>query len=266
MRHETRFARALAPRLLFALVASTVPGGADVRTWQASSPSPPQSQAAAFPLYAPSEPDDNAGFVEIFDGKTLDGWDGDPTFWRAEAGTIVGESRADRVVGRNTFLIWRGGTVRDFELKAEFRLSGANSGIQFRSQELPSEGRWVVKGYQADIDFRNVFTGNVHEERGRRVLAPRGSFVRAVDGGRVKRVGTVGDPDTLKAAIDMTAWNRYHIVARGPVIIELINGRVTSILVDEDAAHRADEGIVALQLHTGPPYKVEFRSLWYRRL
>lgn len=236
MRHDTRFVRASALGLTVAaaLVTSRMPGATDTRTQQ----TPPQGQGAAFPLYAPSEPDDNAGFVEIFDGKTLDGWDGDPAFWRAEAGAIVGESTADKAVGRNTFLIWRGGTVRDFELKLEFRLSGANSGIQFRSRELPSEGRWVVKGYQADIDYGNVFTGNVHEERGRRVLAPRGSFVRAVDGGRVKRVGTVGDPDALKAAIDMTAWNRYHIVARGAVIIELINGRVTSILADEDPAHR----------------------------
>jgi len=229
-------------------------------------PGQPQGQGGTFPLYAPTEPDDDSGFVEIFDGRSLTGWDGDPTFWRADNGAIVGESAADKVVQRNTFLVWRGGTVKDFELKLEFRISGANSGVQFRSRELTSEGPWVVKGYQADLDFLNVFTGNIHEERGRRVLAPRGTFMRGVDGGRVTRLGTVGDPDALKIAVDREHWNQYHIVARGAVIIALVNGHVTSILMDEDSTHRQDQGVLALQMHTGPPFKVEYRRLMYRQL
>jgi len=260
-------ARLTAPIAAFAAALSLAVHAHDGARARADQPSgQSQGPVSAFPLYAPSAPDDTSGFVEIFDGRTLSGWDGDPTFWRAESGAIVGESTVDKVVARNTFLVWRGGTLKDFELKVEFRISGANSGIQYRSTELASEGRWVVKGYQADIDFRNVYTGNIHEERGRRVLAPRGSFVRAVDGGGVKRVGTVGDPDVLKAAIDTAQWNKYHIVARGAVVIELVNGHVTSILVDEDSTHRADEGVLALQMHTGPPFKVEYRNLWYRPL
>jgi hypothetical protein len=101
----------------------------------------------------PTNPDDSSGFVPIFDGKTLKDWDGDPTFWRVENGEIVGETTPEKVVKVNNFLIWRGGTVRDFELKVEFKLSGTNSGIQYRSVELPNVGKWVLKGYQAGYGF-----------------------------------------------------------------------------------------------------------------
>jgi hypothetical protein len=116
---------------------------------------PPQTNAPAGQgrggggLFPETEPDDAAGFVPIFDGKTLNGWEGDLTFWRAENGSIVGETTLEKVVKLNNFLIWRGGLVKDFELKVEFRISGTNSGIQYRSVELPALGKWVLKGYQA---------------------------------------------------------------------------------------------------------------------
>ena len=146
-------------------------------------------------LFPETEPDDDAGFVPIFDGKTLDGWDGDQTFWRAENGEIVGETTPEKVVKLNNFLIWRGGTVKDFELKVEFRLSGTNSGIQYRSVELPEVGKWVLKGYQADLDFTEGYIGNLHDERGRPkrrghvVLAPRGQATRIIDGPKYKVLG-----------------------------------------------------------------------------
>src|SRR6266550_8006130 len=117
-------------------------------------------------IYPQTEPDDNAGFSPIFDGKTLTGWDGDPRYWRIENGEIVGETTPDIVVKENNFLIWRGGRLKDFELKVEFRMNGTNSGIQYRSAELPDIGKWVLKGYQADMDFTEGYVGNVHEERG----------------------------------------------------------------------------------------------------
>src|SRR4051794_29237946 len=104
-------------------------------------------------IYPTYEPDDSSGFVPIFDGKTLKDWDGDPTFWRVEDGEIVGETTSEKVVKVNNFLIWRGGTVKDFELKGEVKLSGTKSGIQDRSLELPNVGKWVLKGYQADMDW-----------------------------------------------------------------------------------------------------------------
>src|SRR5690606_13357487 len=116
------------------------------------------------------------GFTSIFDGASLDGWDGDPAHWRAEAGSIVGESTEDQPLEQNTFLIWRGGRPADFELQLEYRINSTNSGLQYRSVELPEVGTWVLKGYQADIDAENRYTGQIYEERGRGFLALRGQF------------------------------------------------------------------------------------------
>src|SRR5262245_50341002 len=111
--------------------------------------------------------DDQAGFQPIFDGKTLNGWEGDPAFWKVEGGAIVGQSTPTNAVKENTFIIWRGGEPANFELKVQFRMNATNSGIQIRSVHLPQgtkvgdraiEGKWVLKGYQADIDFNNQFT------------------------------------------------------------------------------------------------------------
>ncbi len=123
--------------------------------------------------------DDHTGFRQIFDGKSLTGWDGDPSLWRAEGGAIVGETTAAAPLKQNSFLIWRAGEPADFELKLEFRINSTNSGVQYRSAQVPPSGeigKWVLRGYQADIDFENQFTGMLYEERGRAFLAPRGTF------------------------------------------------------------------------------------------
>ena len=127
--------------------------------------------------------DDHTGFQSIFDG-TMKNWEGDPALWKAEGGAIVGTTTAENPLKENTFVIWRGGEPADFELQVDFRMSSTNSGIQFRSAHLPpgGEGRgaivgkWVLKGYQADIDFDNQFTGMIYEERGRAFLARRGTW------------------------------------------------------------------------------------------
>ena len=111
--------------------------------------------------------EEHTGFTQIFDGATLKGWDGDPQFWRVEGGAIVGESTPEKVVKPNTFIVWRGGAPGDFELKLEFRIGGGNTGVQYRSVEMPEVAKWVLKGYQADIDFNNQYTGMLYEERGR---------------------------------------------------------------------------------------------------
>ena len=214
--------------------------------------------------------DDHAGFEAIFDGSSLKGWDGDPTFWRVEHGAIVGESTADRRVTQNTFLIWRGGEPKDFELKIEYRLDATNSGIQIRSVQLPAGGgigRWVMKGYQADIDYQNQFTGQIYEERGRGFLAMRGQAVYVADGGRPRVIGTLQrSADELKAIIKPDDWNQVHIIARGNTILQILNGAVSSIVVDEDAKNRAMSGLIGVQMHVGEPMKVQFRNIWLKRL
>lgn len=213
------------------------------------------------------EPDDNTGFVEIFNGQSLDGWDGDPRYWRVEDGLIVGESTPENRVERNTFLIWRGGEVGDFELKLDFRINGTNSGIQYRSIEMPESGQWVLNGYQADLDFVNQFTGNTHSEgRGRFFLAQRGTVVRGAEDGTRKQVGTIGDATALKGFVNINGWNTYHIIARGRTIIQLVNGQLMSVFLDEDATNYAPTGVVGLQMHTGEPFRVEYRNILLKQI
>ena len=214
-------------------------------------------------------PDATNGFVAIFDRKSLNNWDGDPKFWRVENGVIVAESTPDKRLAANTFLIWRGGTTGDFELKVEYRMTpNANSGVQFRSKVVSSVGRWAMQGYQADLDGANEYTGQIYEERGRGFIARRGSFVRfkAATGDGNTLIGSLGDDATLKALFKTNDWNSLHIIARGNTITQMVNGRVMSAVVDEDERGRAMEGLLGLQLHTGDPMKVEFRSVWFKKL
>lgn len=227
---------------------------------------PPQTAQGVYPN---TVPDDDAGFVSIFDGASLTGWDGDTTFWRVENGEIVGETTPDKVAKTNSFLIWRGGRLRDFELKLDFRINSTNSGIQYRSTELPDVGRWVLKGYQADIEFNGGYTANVHEERGRTghvVLSRRGQVTRAADGPVFKTLASIGDPTLLRGVVNPGGWNQYHIIARGSVLMHIINGQLMSVAIDEDATHAAAEGLLGFQMHTGPPFKVQFRNIKLRQL
>lgn len=275
--HRPQFARfgitALALATYFAIMAGTADG--QVPPVAATPPNTTVTVPVyhnAWGIYPTYQADNDTGFVPIFNGKTLEGWEGDTTFWRAEKGEIIGESTPQKVVKLNNFLIWRGGTVRDFELKADFKLGGTNSGIQYRSAEAPEIGRWVMKGYQADMDFANDYSGNVHEERGRGtgaghvVLAPRGFLTRITDGPHYQVLGQLGDPILLRGVMNVGGWNTYHIIARGPVMIQIINGQVMAITIDEDPKHFVPEGLLGLQMHSGPSFKVEFRNIRYRKL
>ncbi len=139
-------------------------------------------QGGRGPGIEPLAIDDHTGYQSIFDSKTLNGWDGDPQVWRVEDGVIIGESTAEKPIKVNTFLIWRVGQPKDFDLKVDYRINSTNSGIQYRSVELPDVGKWVLKGYQADIDFQNQYTGQLYEERGRGFLAMRGQVTELQTG------------------------------------------------------------------------------------
>jgi len=213
---------------------------------------------------------DHTGFTSIFDGTSLKDWDGDPSFWKVENGAITGQSTPANPVKQNTFIIWRGGEPKDFELKVEFRMNATNSGIQVRSVQLPAGpdiGKWVMKGYQADMDFNNQFTGQIYEERGRGFLAMRGQAVYVPDGGKPVVIGNLQQsPDELKALIKVNDWNQVHIVARGTTIMQILNGAVTSIVVDDDTKNRQLSGLIGFQMHVGDPMKVEFRNIWLKKL
>ena len=222
----------------------------------------------------PLSVEDRAGFESIFDG-TMKQWDGDPSYWKAENGALVGESTAANPIKENTFVIWRGGEPADFELKLEFRMNSTNSGIQFRSQHVPPgeqgvSGKWVLKGYQADIDFNNRYTGMIYEERGRMFLTqpptPRQAVHIAPDG--TKRVigNLERNADELKALVKPGDWNHVHLIARGNTLINIVNGHVMTIIVDDDAKGRAMKGLLGFQIHTGPPMKIEFRNIALKKL
>jgi hypothetical protein len=236
--------------------------------------------AAAAPQGAPSRPQavpfaNHDGFTQIFDGTSLNGWDGDPMFWRAEGGAIVGQSTPEKKITQNTFVIWRGGEPGDFELKLEYRISATNSGIQVRSVQLPEgsqigagvrAGKWVMKGYQADIDFANQYTGQIYEERGRAFLAMRGQYSHVTADGKPEVLGALEtSADQLKGIINANDFNQVHIVARGNMITEILNGHVTSVLVDDDAKGRLLKGLIGFQIHVGDPMKVEFRNIWIKQ-
>ena len=219
--------------------------------------------------------EDHTGFVSLFDGSTLKGWDGDPKFWRAEGGAMIGQTTATNPLKENSFLIWRGGEPADFELKVEYRIDATNSGIQFRSVHLPAgtpagrgsiAGNWVLKGYQADIDAANQFTGQIYEERGRAFLAMRGQFSYIPDGGGPRVVGKLQNADDeLLKIINVNDWNQAHVIARGNMITEILNGHVTSVVVDDDTKGRALKGLLGFQIHVGEPMKVEFRNIWLKQ-
>ncbi len=209
--------------------------------------------------------EDRAGFTAIFDGTSLKGWDGDPAFWRVENGAIVGETTAEKPLKANTFLIWRGGQPKDFELKIEYRLSATNSGIQYRSVEVPDQGKWVLKGYQADLDFENRWTGQLYEERGRMFLALRGQATQVIEGQKARVIGSLESADALKALVKNGDWNQFHIIARGGTLVHILNGHVTALVVDDDAKGRALGGLIGFQIHTGPPMKVEYRNIYLKQ-
>ena len=206
---------------------------------------------------------DEAGFVPIFNGTSLEGWEGKQEFWRVEDGAIVGQTTPENPTKGNTFLIWRQGLLDDFELVLQYRLTGGNSGIQYRSKDF---GDFVVGGYQGDFESGTKYSGILYEEKGRGILALRGERVTIKPDGTKEKGEPIGDSAALQAAIKPGEWNSYRIVARGPKLQHFINGQLMSETLDEQADKRSLEGVLALQVHAGPPMKVEFKDIRLKRL
>jgi hypothetical protein len=222
------------------------------------------------------------GFVQIFDGKTLKGWDGDTNYWRVENGNLVGEITPDRLLKTNNFIVWRGGRPADFELTLEFKITKAgNSGINYRSVELPDIPH-ALKGYQADIDGANRYTGQNYEERQRTTLAYRGEKVtvnppaNASDSlmEHVKNnawtertvTGSLGNSDSLQSKIHAEDWNTCHLIIKGNHLQHYINDILMSDVTDNDKVYGKSEGLLGVQVHVGPPMKVEYRNIRLKQL
>ncbi|GAA5126912.1 hypothetical protein GCM10023212_30970 [Luteolibacter yonseiensis] len=205
------------------------------------------------------------GFVSIFDG-TLKDWEGDPVYWKAENGTLVGEVRPETLLKQNSFIIWRGGEVADFELKLEYRVSAeGNSGINYRSSEVPG-AKWAMRGYQDDIDGKDQWSGQNYEERGRQFLAYRGQSVILKTGAPPEIGRELGDRAELQKKVLKEEWNQVHIIAKGNLLQHFTNGVLMSEVRDEDPENRKPNGLLGVQVHVGPPMKIEFRKILLKRL
>jgi hypothetical protein len=213
---------------------------------------------------APAEGDE-PGFQPIFDGKTLKGWEGDAKYWRAENGVLIGEITPETVIKSNTFIIYTAGKPKDFELKLDYRItSGGNSGINYRSARVPDpvtpDNKFAMRGYQFDIDGARRYVGNNYEEKGRLFVGVRGQITRIV-GTRVPVVlSTFGEANELAATVT-DDWNAVHLIVRGNTLMHVLNGRLMSITIDDDAANRPADGNIGMQVHVGPPMKIEYRNI-----
>ncbi len=214
------------------------------------------------------------GFQSIFNGNDLHGWDGDTVHWRAENGILTGEITPEKPLSHNTYIIWQGGQPGDFELKTQFRITdNGNSGINYRSDN--KEGStYALRGYQADIDGARRYSGQNFDEEGRTTLAYRGqrvmvpeSSVAIHEGIRnnawspVQVTETLGKAEALLSIIKTNDWNEYHLIAKGNRLQHYINGTLMSEVTDNDTANRRLKGWLGLQIHSGPPMKVEFKDI-----
>ncbi|MBL4884660.1 MAG: DUF1080 domain-containing protein [Planctomycetaceae bacterium] len=202
----------------------------------------------------------DAGWKSIFDGKTLKNWDGNPKFWSVKEGAITGQTTADNPTKGNTFIIWRGDTVADFELKLQYKIVNGNSGIQYRSFEVEN-AKWVVGGYQADFEAGTRYSGINYGERFRGILADRSQRTVIGSDHKPRVIASLGNSDDMQKNINSEDWNEYHVIAKGNHLIHKINGTITSEVEDADKETRRADGILALQLHAGPAMTVQFRNV-----
>jgi hypothetical protein len=218
----------------------------------------------------------DAGFKSLFNGKDLAGWEGLPQFWSVKDGAITGQTTAENKLTANTFLVWKDGETKNFELRLAFKLTPnnpnnqANSGVQVRSKVLNAE-TFSVGGYQADIDSTGRYAGMLYEERGRGILMGPGEKIKVgtteTDPNTKKKKTNVEKLDGATPAADILAayklgeWNNLVIVADGNRVRISLNGKLTADVTDTDATLAPTAGVLALQLHTGPPMTIQFKDI-----
>jgi hypothetical protein len=268
-------------RTAMLMAALAMAGSAAAQT--VPTPAPASGTAARPPRYVDPAPYDFArheGWQQMFDGRTLAGWEGQADAWRVEDGAIV--SASDGSSNAPVYLFWKGGDLADFEFKTEIRLEGekANSGVQFRAALLGKTDKpnseWESFGYQADFDFANTQTGALIEccagpRRGPRPRQYRAGMGMAlhvapagVDGSAL--IGSTGDPAALLASVRTGDWNQLHVIARGRTMMYLLNGRLMSVVIDDDPQRFIARGRLAIQLEGSGARRVAYRNMWVKAL
>lgn len=211
-----------------------------------------------------------AGETQLFNGKDLTNWEGDPKFWSVVDGAITAKSTPENPVPHNTFIIWKAGEASDFTLTLKYKMTPGddkkytNSGIQYRSKVIDA-AKFIVGGYQADFEYGDKYSGILYEEKGRGILAQRGQQVVLKQGEKPEKpkievTGTTGDSKEMQTAINKDDWNEYKIVAQGNRVQQYINGKLTADVTDE-TAEAPKTGVIALQMHAGPPMQVQFKDI-----
>ena len=254
------------------------PAGTATRT-----PPPAQGGRLRFTEPDPMDFNDHEGYVSLFDGVSLKGWDGNPKFWRVEDGAIVGESTAQNPSG-NSYLVYHGTEAKDFTMKLRIKVEGSGgSGIQYRSKTGvpwlanispnvtanvgPVNLNWMLTGPQADFwPSSPVWTGQFYSENTpMRILAWRGQVVEGFGAARKRLMGTIGDRQALGGFVKMNEWNDYTIIARGGVFLHILNGQLMAVMIDDDPTSSNNQsGLIGIEIEATT--KVAVRDIWLKKL
>jgi Domain of Unknown Function (DUF1080) len=237
--------------------------------------------AGGFNEPQPIDFNDHAGYVSLFDGKTLKGWDGDPKYWRVEDGAIVGESTPQNPV-RNTYLAYRDIEAKDFTLKFEIKIDGnGGSGVQYRSKTnipwlaaayanpqttLPINLNWMMTGPQADFWPAKIYSGQFYSENTpMRIMAYRGQVVEGAGLGPRRLMANIGDRQELGKLVKMNDWNQYVVIARGGTFIHILNGQLMAVMIDDDPTSSNNQpGMIGIEIESTT--KVSVRNIWLKKL
>ena len=240
------------------------------------------SRGGGFTEPSPLDFNDHDGYVSLFDGASLKGWDGHPKFWRVEGGAIVGESTPTNPSG-NTYLVYREIEAKDFTLKFEIKIDGdGGSGFQYRSKSGlpwlrniapnvmanagPVNLNWMMTGPQADFWPSRVYTGQFYSENTPMgILAWRGQVVEGFGAARKRLMGTIGDRDRLGTLVRTNDWNQYTVIARGTTCLHIVNGQLMAAMIDDDPASSNNQsGLFGIELEAIT--RVSVRNIWLKKL
>jgi 3-keto-disaccharide hydrolase len=268
------------------LVAQTVPPALESPGYGPPQVGPNGEKLTGMPRFHPPAPYDineHTGFKQIFDGKTFAGWDADPTIWRVEDGVMIGEILADKPKGNN-YIVYRGDRTRDFDLKLQMKIEkGGGGGIQYRSVtgvpwgRLPPEGvppydlKFMLTGPQADFWFPVTAgsaenTGQWYSENTMQgILAYRGQVTEALPGQANRLVATIGDRQALGGYVQVNEWNDYEVIARGGVMMHIMNGQLMAVFVDDNKDSVNNQpGLIGFEIES-QPCKISVRDIWLRK-
>lgn len=257
--------------------------GQSTQTPAQSPPAPAgRGRGMAFTEPSPMDFTDHEGYVPLFDGVSLKGWDGNPKFWRVEDGAIVGESTPGNPSG-NSYIAYRDTTAKDFTLKFEIKIEGdGGSGIQYRSQTGlpwlanippnvtanvgPVNLNWMMTGPQADFWPSRIYTGQFYSENTpMRILAWRGQVVEGFGAKSKRLMGNIGDRAALGSVVRMNDWNQYTVIARGGTFLHIVNGQLMAVMVDDDPGSSNNQpGIFGIEIEATT--KVSVRNMWLKKL